>query len=128
MQNSFSNHQYCPNLHSIEPKDMLERRLNKTEAGYHMLQLLSMVDDSFSINEELIIKNYLVENYPFHVSLDGAMDQISELKKEDYVMHFQKCMDDFYLDSTSEERIHFMNFAVKIVSADNIVSQQENVF
>ncbi len=107
---------------------MLERKLNKVEAGYHMLQLLSMVDDSFSIKEELIIRNYLVESYPFHVSLDGAMDKISELKKEDYVMHFQKCMDDFYLDSTSEERIQFMNFAVKIVSADDVVSQQENVF
>ena len=69
---------------------MSERKLNKAEAGYHMLQLLSMVDDSFSVNEDLIIKNYLVENYPFHVSLDGAMEKISVLKKEDYVLHFQK--------------------------------------
>jgi len=107
---------------------MSERKLNKAEAGYHMLQLLSMVDDSFSVNEDLIIKNYLVENYPFHVSLDGAMEKISVLKKEDYVLHFQKCMDDFYQDSTSEERIHFMDFAVKIVSADDNVSPQENVF
>ena len=107
---------------------MSERKLNKAEAGYHMLQLLSMVDDSFSINEDLIIKNYLVENYPFHVNLDGAMDKISILKKEDYVLHFQKCMDDFYQDSTQEERIHFMDFAVKIVSADENVSSQENVF
>ncbi len=107
---------------------MSERKLNKAEAGYHMLQLLSMVDDSFSVNEDLIIRNYLVENYPFHVSLDGAMDKISILKKEDYVLHFQKCMDDFYQDSTAEERTHFMDFAVKIVSADDVVSQQENVF
>lgn len=56
------------------------------------------------------------------------MEKISVLKKEDYVLHFQKCMDDFYQDSTSEERIHFMDFAVKIVSADDNVSQQENVF
>ena len=107
---------------------MSERKLNKSEAGYHMLQLLAMVDDSFSVNEDLIIRKYLVENYPFHVSLDGAMEQISMLAKEDYILHFQKCMDDFYQDSTPEERTHFMDFAVKIVSAEDVVSKQENTF
>lgn len=107
---------------------MSDRKLNKSEAGYHMLQLLSMIDDTFSPAEDLVIRKYLVESYPFHVNLDGAMEKISILKKEDYILHFQKCMDDFYQDSTVEERNHFMDFAVKLVSADEIVSTQENIF
>ncbi|MBL0104303.1 MAG: TerB family tellurite resistance protein [Bacteroidetes bacterium] len=107
---------------------MSEHKLNKVEAGYHMLQLLSVVDGKFSVEEDLVIRKYLVENYPFHVSLDGAMDKISILKSEDYIIHFQKCMDDFYQDSTQDERVHFMDFAVKLVSADEKVTPDENLF
>ena len=86
---------------------MSERKLNKSEAGYHMLQLLAMVDDSFSVNEDLIIRKYLVENYPFHVSLDGAMEQISMLAKEDYIIHFQKNINEF----NNRCRINFIYYS-----------------
>lgn len=107
---------------------MSAHKLNKVEAGYHMLQLLSVIDGQFSVQEDLVIRKYLVENYPFHVSLDGAMDKISLLKPEEYEVHFQKCMDDFYQDSTGDERVHFMDFAVKLVSADEKVTPDENRF
>ncbi len=103
-------------------------KFNKAEAGYHLLQLLSVIDGDFSVSEDLIIRRYLVENYPFHVNLDGAMDEISVLKPADYILHFQKCMDDFYQDSTPEERTHFMDFAVKLVSADEKITAEENNF
>ena len=103
-------------------------KLNKSEAGYHMLQLLSVVDGNFSIAEDLVIRKYLVENYPFHVSLDGAMEELSLLSPNDYIIHFQKCMDDFYQDSIPEERTRFMDFAVKLVSADENITSEENRF
>ncbi len=107
---------------------MSEQKFNKVEAGYHLLQLLAVVDDKFSVSEDLVIRKYLVENFPFHISLDHAMEKISILKKEDYILHFQKCMDDFYEDSTHEERLQFMDFAVKLVSADQLITESENVF
>ncbi|MBK6837929.1 MAG: hypothetical protein IPG90_06370 [Bacteroidetes bacterium] len=68
---------------------MMNRKLNKAEAGYHMLQLLAFVDQTFSVDEDLVIRKYLVENYPFHVNLDGAIEHLSMLKQEDYILHFQ---------------------------------------
>lgn len=107
---------------------MTSIKLNKSEAGYQMLQLLSVIDGRFSVEEDLIIRKYLVENYPFHVNLDAAMEDISILNPADYILHFQKCMDDFYQDSTPEERTHFMDFAVKLVSADEEITKEENIF
>lgn len=104
------------------------KKLNKAEAGYHMLQLLSALDDRFSVAEDLVIRQYLVDNFPFHVNLDAAMDMLSNLPKDDYILHFQKCMDDFYEDSTSGERSEFLNFAVQLVKADMDISGSENVF
>lgn len=106
----------------------MNRKLNKAEAGYHMLQLLSAVDNKFTIEEDLVIRKYLVENYPFHVNLDSAMDHLSLLKQEDYILHFQKCMDDFYQDSTPKERTEFLNFAVQLAKADQVITQTENLF
>ncbi len=104
------------------------KQYNKAEAGYHMLQLLSALDGKFGPNEDLVIRNYLVENYPFRVEMDGAIEELSKLKPEDYILHFQKCMDDFFQDSEEEERTHFLKFAVQVVKADNEVSWRENIF
>lgn len=104
------------------------KKFNKAEAGYHMLQLLSAVDGEFGPQEDLVITNYLVENYPFRVEMDGAMEQLSKLKSEDYILHFQKCMDDFFLDSEEKERTRFLKFAVDLVKADDKITPHENVF
>jgi hypothetical protein len=106
----------------------MNRKLNKAEAGYHMLQMLSALDGKFSVEEDLVIREYLVENFPFRTSLDGAMEFLSSLKQEDYILHFQKCMEDFYEDSTVEERNEFLNYAVLMVNADNLITRDENIF
>lgn len=101
---------------------------SKALAGYQMLQLLAAVDGNFSVEEDLIIRNYMVENFPEKADLDDAMEVLSVLDRSDYSLHFEKCMNDFYADSTQEERVHFMDFAVKLTKADNFLSQKENVF
>ena len=93
-----------------------------------MLQLLSAVDGKFGPKEDLVITNYLVENYPFHVEMDGAMEALSKLIPEDYIIHFQKCMDDFFQDSEEYERTRFLKFAVDLVKADDKITEEENVF
>lgn len=106
----------------------MKQKFNKAEAGYHMLQLLSAVDGKFGPQEDLVITNYLVENYPFRVEMDGAMEELSKLKSEDYILHFQKCMDDFFQDSEEHERTRFLKFAVELVKADEEVTTHENIF
>lgn len=103
-------------------------KMNKVMAGYHMLMILSQVDGEFDHSEGKVIINYLKEAFPFRVNLDGEMDIISTLPTEDYFIHFNNAMNDFYEDSTQQERLDFLNFAVKLVKADKKITPEENKF
>jgi uncharacterized tellurite resistance protein B-like protein len=104
------------------------KKMNKVMAGYHMLMILSQVDGEFDQSEGNVIINYLKETFPFRVNLDGEMDIISALPSEDYFIHFNNAMNDFYEDSTQQERVDFLNFAVKLVKADKKITAEENKF
>lgn len=106
----------------------MTRKMNKAMAGYHMLMLLSNSDGDVSAAEGNLIIAYLRETFPFRVNLDNEMDFISKLNREDYLPHFTKSMDDFYQDSTPDERADFVNFAVNLVSADKNITKEENIF
>lgn len=106
----------------------MERKLNKVIAGYHMLMILSNLDGDFSPREGDVIVKYLRDTFPFRIDLDDETDYLSTLKKEDYAIHFNKAMNDFYLDSTDEERAEFIDFAVKLVKADNVITAKENIY
>jgi hypothetical protein len=107
---------------------MPNNRLNKTIAGYHLLMILSAVDFQINAAKDMFIRDYLVQEFPFRVNLDREMAIISNLKPEEWEKHFLKMMDDFYDDSTEEERTSLLRFALKITSADNIITKEENHF
>ncbi|MGQ0827653.1 MAG: TerB family tellurite resistance protein, partial [Bacteroidota bacterium] len=90
---------------------MITTKMNKVMAGYHMLMILSQVDGEFNKNEGIVVVKYLKETFPFKVNLDREMEVLSALPKEDYFLHFNNAMNDFYEDSTPQERTEFLNFA-----------------
>jgi uncharacterized tellurite resistance protein B-like protein len=101
--------------------------MKRAEAGYHMLLILSAIDGNLHGKEELIIKQFLEENKDFqNAALETEI--ISELKSEDYPLHFNKAMNEFYMDSTREQRNHFLNLATRLVIADKKISPRENLF
>jgi hypothetical protein len=104
----------------------MTHKLNKPVAGYHLLLLLTHVDGKFGKEEGDIIVSYLSETFPFQIDLDDDLDFLASLPRDKYEEHFLKAMNDFYEDSTPEERNHFLDFAVKLVKADDIVTRQEN--
>lgn len=103
-------------------------KLNKPVAGYHLLLMLSEVDGEFPESEGKIIVRYLEENFPFYVNLDEEIQFLSTLPKADYMEHFETAMNDFYEDSTPEERDQFLDFAVKLVKADDKITKDENLY
>ena len=103
-------------------------KMNKVMAGYHMLMILSQVDGDFDVAEGKVIVKYLKDAFPFRVDLDNEMSVLSALSKEDYFIHFNNAMNDFYEDSIPKERIDFLNFAVKIVKADKKITAEENKY
>ncbi len=101
-------------------------KLNTPLAGYHLLMILSQVDGKFDKEAGDIIVDYLTENFPIPVNLDAEIETLSTLPREQYEEHFERCMNDFYDDSTEDERNHFLDFAVKLTKTDNVISENEN--
>lgn len=93
-----------------------------------MLMLLSAVDHKFFADEDTVIRDYLVQEFPLHVDLDKQMEIISGLRPDQWENHFRKMMDDFYDDSTEEERNNLLQFAIELTKADNIITKEENYY
>jgi hypothetical protein len=105
---------------------MPNHRMNKTIAGYHLLMILSAVDFRIGAEEDRVIRDYLVEEFPFRVNLDQEMAIISNLRPDEWELHFQRAMDDFYDDATEEERHNLLRFAIELTKADNVITKEEN--
>ncbi len=102
--------------------------MNKTMAGYHLLMILSAVDNRVGEKEDAVIRKYLVSEFPIHINLDREMEVISNLGPEEWERHFHKAMDDFYDDATEEERTGLLDFAIQLTGADDVITKEENYY
>lgn len=102
--------------------------MSRSVAGYHMLMILSAVDGSFNGKEDKVIRQFMEENLGQLPDLESEMEIISAMKNEDYAIHFNKAMNDFYMDSTLDQRNHFLDMATRLVAADKQISKRENLF
>lgn len=105
---------------------MPNHRMNKTIAGYHLLMILSAVDFRVTMEEDKVIRDYLVAEFPFRVNLDKQMEVISNLRPDEWERHFLKAIDDFYDDATEAERNNLLTFAINLAKADNVITKEEN--
>ena len=76
----------------------------------------------------MIVREFLVQEFPFHINLDKEMEIISNLHPDEWEPHFLKYMDDFYDDATEAERIEFLKFALKLCMADEVITKKENYY
>lgn len=104
------------------------QKSNKSIAGYHLLMLLSAVDNEFAPEEGLKIQEYLAEEFPFRMNLDNELDTIASLNPEDWKDHFEFHARCFLDDSTEDERKNFISFAKSLIKADDEVSEDEHRF
>ena len=107
---------------------MPNNRTNKAIAGYHLLMILSAVDFRISGEKDMVIRQYLIDEFPFNVNLDKQMEIISRLRPEEWEEHYLKVMDDFYDDATDEERKNLIRFAIKLTKADKVITKEENYY
>ena len=101
---------------------------NKTIAGYHILMILSTVDNKFDSRADSVIREFLSEEAPFPMNLDNELDELILLNDEDLKNHFIKKVDDFHDDSTPQERTELLEFAKKLIRADEEITAEENKF
>ncbi len=119
----FIKNEFYSLLNKVEKMEMI-----KAIAGYHMLMILSNVDGEFNPNEGKLIIEFLEKNFPSQTDLDAEVEILSNIKEEDYLNHFTKCMNSFYKHSTFEERSQFVGFAMQIIKADDKITDNENTF
>ncbi|MDO4763639.1 MAG: TerB family tellurite resistance protein [Flavobacteriaceae bacterium] len=104
------------------------QKSNKSIAGYHLLMILSAVDNEFSPEEGIKIQEYLANEFPFRMNLDNELDVIATLQPEQWKDHFEFHARCFYDDSTEEERQNFIAFAKTLLKADDEISEREHLF
>lgn len=102
--------------------------MEKAIAGYHLLMLLTIVDNKLNVREDLVIREWLINELDNKANLDTEMDVLSNLKQEDFSTHFQQQMDRFYQHSTPQERNHLLQFALFLIKADGVITKEENLF
>lgn len=90
--------------------------------------ILTHADGKFAKEEGDVIIEYLTETFPFRVEIDEEVHFLSMLARDKYMEHFRKAMNDFYEDTTPEERDEFLKFAVNLVKADHVIAEEENIF
>ena len=102
-------------------------RKNKDVAGFQILNILAEVDGSFDPKEGQVIIDYIIQNFPFGGNLEEATEELSTTSTEYYPILLQKCSEDFYADSTEKERLELLDFALKLIKADDKIAEMENL-
>ncbi len=105
---------------------MYKARFNKDVSGYLMLSILAEADGDFDAREGTVIIDYIKKTFPFGSNLETAADELSNLSPDKYEEELKMLAQDFYTESTAEERTDFLRFAMQLVRADNEVSNEEN--
>jgi uncharacterized tellurite resistance protein B-like protein len=102
-------------------------KLNKCETAFHLLVILARADGSSGTKEKKIILSFLEESYDDDLDLIKEQAFLTALPLYEHVDHFEEIISHFYSLSDAHERAHIIEFAMKVVMADKIMTQNENL-
>lgn len=100
--------------------------MDKFQAAFEILYLLSAVDGEVDINEVEIIKNFLQLNYG-SISFDPSevIGSIDTLTPQGKLEEFGTAASVFKGSSGAQDRTVFLDFAVRLIVADGNISEEE---
>lgn len=102
-------------------------RFNKDVTGYELLLILAEADGEFDPREGNVIIDFITTKFPLGGNLDGAIENISSTKRDEFPRRVEELAEDFYAESTGDERKEFLRFALELVKADKKLAQEENL-
>ncbi|MFT5724623.1 MAG: putative tellurite resistance protein B-like protein [Bacteroidia bacterium] len=105
---------------------MTKAKYNKDISGYLILSILAESDGNFDAREGSVIVGYIQKNFPLGGNLERATEELSLLTSSDHESRLIELAQDFYGESTSEERTQFLRFAMLLVRADDEIADEEN--
>lgn len=102
--------------------------MNRTESGFHLLVMLSLSDGGVSHEEQQVISEFLDSAFSGKIDLIKEQAFLKVYPKEIMEDHFHEVAARFYTISSQEDRNKLLNFAMKVVMADNEMKPEENRF
>jgi uncharacterized tellurite resistance protein B-like protein len=103
-------------------------KMNKTEAGFHILMMLSLVDGNIQSAESSVIINFLEENFNEAIDIIKEQAFIRACPEEERLQHFTETAQQFYAIASEKDRNTFIAFAMQVVMADKKMEKEENVY
>jgi uncharacterized tellurite resistance protein B-like protein len=103
-------------------------KMNKTEAGFHILMMLSLVDGNIQSSESSVILDFLEENFSEPIEIIKEQAFIRACPEEDRLQHFTESAQQLYKISNPADRDKFIAFAMQVVMADKKMEQAENAY
>jgi uncharacterized tellurite resistance protein B-like protein len=104
------------------------QKMNKTEAGFHLLMILSLIDGNIHAEESSVVIDFIEKNYKEELDIIKEQAFIRALPQEELNSHFLETAAQFYKISTVEERHNLIEFAMKVVMADKTMETTENAY
>ena len=103
------------------------KKMNKAEAGYHILSLLSFADGAMHRAEANVVMEFLNDHY--HEDFDLIKEQafIMALPHDEYETHLRETAEHFFTVSNEDERHSLTRFAMDVVMADETMAKHENM-
>jgi hypothetical protein len=118
--------------------------MQRTISGYHLLTMMSVIDNTHEAGDEIRLRQWLIKEIPESITeqdrlirdwlthqfvalnLDPEMDKLTQLLPDHYSSHFHWHIDNFYKHSTAEERMQLLKFAMEMITLDGKVTKEEN--
>ena len=120
--------------------------MQRTISGFHLLTMMSIVDNVDQAGDDIRLRSWLIKNIPSSiteqdkiirdwlthqfvmVNLDPEMEKLTQLNPEEFDHHLQWHIDNFYTFSTAADRIDLLKFAMELIKLDGIITHPENKF
>jgi uncharacterized tellurite resistance protein B-like protein len=102
------------------------KKMNRAEAGYHILSLLSLADGTLHTAEAEVIMDFLNDHYREDFDLIKEQAFMKALPSDEYENHFREVVEHFFSVSNEDERHTLTRFAMDVVMADESLAKYEN--
>ncbi|MFN4084040.1 MAG: TerB family tellurite resistance protein [Bacteroidia bacterium] len=101
-------------------------KLNKTEAGFHLLMGMSMADGLMQKVESSVILDFLEKNFDDNIEIIKEQAFLRALPTDELPTHIHEVANQLFKITSAEERNKLIEFAMKVVMADKKMEKTEN--
>ncbi len=100
--------------------------MNRTEAGFHLLMLLSLADGEVHSSEHDVVIEFLNDHFNDNIDLIKEQAFLRALPVEERESHFVETAEHFFTISNEDERHTITRFAMEVVMADDALQTHED--